>query len=103
MSRSAKVAILFLFALLPIASVHAGGGDLAFTLDCTGFTSQGSTLELDRDNTGALSEAFIISAIDPLAFLRNGLTFKVHVPRNDKVVNFLRLRFYFPPRRQLVI
>lgn len=64
MSRAAKVAILFLFALFPLASVQAGSGELAFELDCAGFTSLGSTLELDRDNTGALSEAFIISAID---------------------------------------
>jgi hypothetical protein len=66
MSRSAKVALLcvLLLVAVPFATVHAGGGDLAFTVDCVGFTSQGSTLVLDRDNTGALSEAFIVSAID---------------------------------------
>lgn len=64
MSRSVKVALVLVLLLIPFASVQAGGGDLSFTLDCRGFTSQGSTLKLDRDNTGALSEAFIISAID---------------------------------------
>lgn len=66
MSRSAKVALLclLLLTLVPFATVSAGGGELSFTLDCGGFTSLGSTLELDRDNTGALSEAFVISAID---------------------------------------
>jgi hypothetical protein len=43
---------------------HAAGGTLNFKVDCSGFVSQGSTLQLTRDNTGALSEAFIVSAID---------------------------------------
>ncbi|MBZ0288270.1 MAG: hypothetical protein K8I30_11705, partial [Anaerolineae bacterium] len=64
MIRSVKIALVLVILLLPFASAHAGDGDLAFTLDCRGFTSQGSTLRLDRDNTGALSEAFVISAID---------------------------------------
>ncbi len=53
---------LLLAAFLPVA--QAAGGTLNFEVDCVGFVSQGSELELNRDNTGALAEAFIISAID---------------------------------------
>ena len=49
-------------AFIPVTS--AGGGTLDFTINCSGFFSNGSELVLNRDNTGALSEAFIISAID---------------------------------------
>lgn len=53
---------LLVTAFLPAA--QAADGTLNFRLDCAGFVSQGSELDLNRDNTGALAEAFIISAID---------------------------------------
>lgn len=61
-----RLAILPLFILLlALASgVHAASGEVGFTLDCQGFQSTGGTLSLDRDNTGGMREAFIISAID---------------------------------------
>src|SRR5215470_10671911 len=62
--RSWLAVFILVAAFIPVSLTHAAGGTLNFTLDCTGFVSQGSELELTRDNTGALSEAFIISAID---------------------------------------
>lgn len=52
---------LVLTAVLPAS---AASGTLDFTLSCAGFESNGSELWLERDNTGALSEAFVVSAID---------------------------------------
>ena len=57
--------LLIVFALLiPVFSAQAAEGTLDFTVTCTGFVSNGSTLSLTRDNTGQLSEAFTITAID---------------------------------------
>jgi Bacterial SH3 domain len=53
---------LLVAVFLPVA--QAASGTLNFKVDCVGFVSQGSQLALNRDNTGALAEAFIISAID---------------------------------------
>ncbi len=55
------LALLLAAALLP-ASAASGSFDL--TLTCGGFVSNGSEMLLTRDNTGAFSEAFAISAID---------------------------------------
>ena len=55
---------VLIFMLALAGGVNAGDGDLGFTLDCQGFESSGGSLSLNRDNTGAQSEAFIISAID---------------------------------------
>ncbi len=54
--------LLFMLALA--GGVSAGDGDPGFILDCQGFESTGGSLALNRDNTGAQAEAFIISAID---------------------------------------
>lgn len=49
-------------AFIPVT--QAAGGTISFDVGCAGFVSRGSQLALNRDNTGALAEAFIISAID---------------------------------------
>lgn len=59
----ASVLILTML-FLSISVTSAAGGSLRFKVDCAGFTSQGSRLDLTRDNTGQLAEAFVISAID---------------------------------------
>lgn len=64
LARLLVVTTLLLLALALTISGSALSGDLSFTLTCSGFVSNGSELVLDRDNTGQLSEAFIISAID---------------------------------------
>lgn len=53
---------ILIAAFIPVT--QAAGGTLNFKVDCAGFVSQGSELDLNRDNTGALAEAYIISAID---------------------------------------
>lgn len=64
---SRRLPILIFLSLLLLALIPATGaadGTLNFTLGCTGFVSNGSELLLTRDNTGQLSEAFTITAID---------------------------------------
>ncbi|MBZ0297453.1 MAG: SH3 domain-containing protein [Anaerolineae bacterium] len=56
--------VVFLLALGVAPLAQAAGGSLDFTVDCNGFTSNGSELMLTRDNTGQLQEAFTITAID---------------------------------------
>ncbi len=56
--------VILIFILIFIFPVVAAEGTLDFTLTCTGFVSNGSELVLTRDNTGQLSEAFTITAID---------------------------------------
>jgi hypothetical protein len=61
-----KAALILTIALLTLlAPVHAGDGRrVRFTVGCTGFTSQGGELLLNRDNTGAGREAFVVTAFD---------------------------------------
>ena len=57
------VILIALFtAVLP--AVQAADGNPNYVLDCQGFESVGGSLALNRDNTGAFSEAFVVSAID---------------------------------------
>ncbi len=56
--------LLVLCLIVPTSMIQAADGSLNFTVDCAGFTSNGSELVLTRDNTGQLSEAFTITAID---------------------------------------
>ena len=64
-TRFKVILLILVFCLsVPAAVLQAAEGDLNFTLDCAGFTSNGSELVLTRDNTGQLSEAFTITAID---------------------------------------
>jgi hypothetical protein len=55
------LALLLMAALLPVS---AGSGTFSIDLTCSGFVSNGSEMLLTRDNTGALSEAFVVTAID---------------------------------------
>lgn len=57
------LALLLLLASAPLLT-SAASGSFDLTLTCGGFVSNGSEMLLTRDNTGALSEAFVISAID---------------------------------------
>ncbi|MAS37508.1 MAG: hypothetical protein CL610_26160 [Anaerolineaceae bacterium] len=50
--------------LMAVAGVNAGEGNPGYTVGCEGFRSDGGQLVLNRDNTGAQSEAFVVSAID---------------------------------------
>ncbi len=53
---------LVLLTLLPAQAATRSG--LSFRLDCTGFTSRGGGLSLDRDNTGSGLETITLSAVD---------------------------------------
>lgn len=53
---------LFAFALLPVQAGSSTGA--TFKLDCNGFTGSSGSVRLDRDNTRANREAFIVSATD---------------------------------------
>jgi uncharacterized protein YgiM (DUF1202 family) len=61
--RLVMIGALLLVAALA-TTVQAATSSLGYQLDCSGFESTGGTLALNRDNTGAQSEAFIITAID---------------------------------------
>jgi uncharacterized protein YgiM (DUF1202 family) len=59
------VLLLTLAGILTVFPVLAGEDKgAAFTLDCTGFTGTAGEIMLNRDNTGAGREAFIVSATD---------------------------------------
>ncbi|NWF69519.1 MAG: SH3 domain-containing protein [Chloroflexi bacterium] len=66
-SRHLVLALVLVFALtlltlLPAQAATRSG--LSFRLDCTGFTSRGGGITLDRDNTGAGLESITLSAVD---------------------------------------
>lgn len=65
--RRLTLAILVMFLLLAvfIPSTSAGLNDgLAFSLGCSGFTSEGGSFVLDRNNTNTGRETFVMSATD---------------------------------------
>ena len=66
--RRLTIAVLLLTSLLLLGLVHLTSAairdGLTFVVDCGGFTSQGGSLILDRDNTGANRESIVISAVD---------------------------------------
>lgn len=59
----AAILVLLLAMSLGTASAAVREG-LVFRIDCDGFTSLGGSVKLDRDNTGANREQFIITAFD---------------------------------------
>ena len=63
-TRHPALVMLLIALLIAVSTVAAGDGDPNFTLDCDGFQSEGGAIVLNRDNTGARSEVFVISAID---------------------------------------
>lgn len=65
-SNVRPVLLLALVLLLAAAVLPASAASGAFNFDltCSGFVSGGSEMLLTRDNTGALSEAFVVTAID---------------------------------------
>jgi uncharacterized protein YgiM (DUF1202 family) len=64
--RKINLSIISLLILIGLVAlpVSAGEGNPAFSLDCSGFSSAGGQLILDRDNTGADREVFVLSAVD---------------------------------------
>lgn len=62
--RYTLVAVLLVLLVAMLPAAHAADGNPNYVLNCQGFESVGGELALNRDNTGALSEAFVISAID---------------------------------------
>jgi hypothetical protein len=62
--RRLGIVSLCVLLLVAGAGVSAGTGNPGYVLSCQGFSSNGGQLTLNRDNTGAQSEAFVISAID---------------------------------------
>jgi hypothetical protein len=57
--------IILTLALLQVGVVGAATSDgLDWTVGCNGFTSQGGSIVLDRDNTGQGRETFVILATD---------------------------------------
>lgn len=62
--RRIVMGALCVLLLVAGSGVSAGTGNPSFVLSCQGFSSNGGQLALNRDNTGAQSEAFVISAID---------------------------------------
>ena len=54
--------LLMMVSVLPALAGENKGA--TFTLDCTGFTGTAGEIMLNRDNTGAGREAFIVSATD---------------------------------------
>jgi len=65
-TRAALVAaISVLMLMLSLGTANAAVRDgLVLRADCEGFTSLGGSVKLDRDNTGAGREQFIITAFD---------------------------------------
>ncbi len=65
---SRKFGVMLVFALLILAQVSVTQAATTNTLNwvpgCDGFTSQGGSIELDRDNTGNGREVFEIAAVD---------------------------------------
>ena len=59
-----RLAIICVALLLGVSVAQAGDANLNYSLNCAGFRSSGGSLVLNRDNTGTLQEAFVISAID---------------------------------------
>jgi uncharacterized protein YgiM (DUF1202 family) len=59
-----RLAIFIVLLLAIAAPAFAGDAAVSYTIDCRGFRSSGGTLTLNRDNTGAQQEAYVISAID---------------------------------------
>jgi hypothetical protein len=62
--RRLVIASACILLLVAGTGVSAGTGNPGFVLGCQGFSSSGGQLALNRDNTGAQREAFVISAID---------------------------------------
>ncbi len=64
-SRRLSIAIIVIASLLLGTAAQAAIRDgLAFSLNCGGVVSRGGTLVLDRDNTGADREVFVMRATD---------------------------------------
>lgn len=67
MRRSSLLSILILMGLclvLPFTAHAAARSRLSFRVGCDGFISRGGEIVLDRDNTAAGREQFVISAVD---------------------------------------
>src|SRR5688572_8942901 len=67
MLRRTQLVFALLLVALGVAVLPASaatGGEATFSLDCAGFTGNGGSMVLDRDNTGESREAFIVSATD---------------------------------------
>lgn len=65
MSVRIKLSICTILLILFVLPAQAASRDgLSLRADCSGFSSFGGSLMLDRDNTGAGREAFHISAVD---------------------------------------
>jgi uncharacterized protein YraI len=58
------IVLIILLSLAAIPASAANSSTAAFSLDCAGFTGTGGSVLLDRDNTGASRESFILSATD---------------------------------------
>lgn len=55
---------LLLVAITPLTVFGADDDNLTFGIGCNGFTVNGGSIKLDRDNTGAGREQFSVGAID---------------------------------------
>jgi uncharacterized protein YgiM (DUF1202 family) len=65
MLRRSSLVILVALLVLAALPVSAGSdGGATFALGCDGFRGTGGSITLDRNNTGTLREAFIVSATD---------------------------------------
>ncbi len=67
MFRRAHLVVTIVIVVLGLALLPANaatGSSATFSLDCAGFTGGGGSILLNRDNTGADRESFIVSATD---------------------------------------
>ncbi|NOG51005.1 MAG: hypothetical protein HND48_17360 [Chloroflexi bacterium] len=62
--RATLIVMLLLAVLLALPAAAADRNNLSLTVTCTGFTTQGGSITLDRDNTGAGRERFSFVASD---------------------------------------
>lgn len=62
--RATLIVSLLLAVLLALPATAADRNNLSLTVTCTGFTTQGGSITLDRDNTGAGRERFSFVASD---------------------------------------
>jgi hypothetical protein len=58
------IVLIFTLSLTILPASAASGSNATFSLDCAGFIGSGGSVLLDRDNTGASRESFILSATD---------------------------------------
>lgn len=107
-ARPVLLLVLVLLLTAALLPASAASGRLSFTLTCGGFVSNGSEMLLTRDNTGARSEAFVVTAIDgagnniftPVSdvFFVGG---KIVWPQND-AYTWTRAPLYNPLRLRII-